>query len=301
MKLYQKLKLLREEKGITQDTLVKETGLSPQAIRNYENPDLDRLPNTVQLKILKDYFDVTYEYLLDDECENKTNESVDIGKKLKLSDEALNRIMDLQNHDRTYYPQEHIYDLPRVHTESAFNTWLSNFENFKRFCIRLDFFYNLNQIMESTRYFIDLLKFKDQIIKSVETDKKFVTKLINLLDSKMNIYAKCLEVEDKIDFINNSFYKFEQTYSQLIKYCNGPLNEEYSIFLILDDISTCASIIYEDAYRNSRYCQYEICELIKESLSISSKQYEKYTIPNEIQNLLNQIERGENNECNGTC
>lgn len=39
MKLYEKLKLLREEKGITQDKLIKDTGLSAQAIRNYENPE----------------------------------------------------------------------------------------------------------------------------------------------------------------------------------------------------------------------------------------------------------------------
>lgn len=46
--------------------------------------------------MLKDFYNVTYEYLLDEECKNKTTELLDIGKTLKLSDDAIQNIMELQ-------------------------------------------------------------------------------------------------------------------------------------------------------------------------------------------------------------
>lgn len=96
MKLSEKLKLLREEKGMTQEQVCSELGIGIQSIRNYENTTIERIPNTVQLKMLKEFYNVTYEYLLDEDCENKTSESVDIGKKLRLSDDAIENILDIQ-------------------------------------------------------------------------------------------------------------------------------------------------------------------------------------------------------------
>lgn len=67
---------LREEKGLTQQALADELGIGIQSIRNYENDSLDRIPSTVQLKMLKDFYGVTYEYLLDEDCNNRTTETV---------------------------------------------------------------------------------------------------------------------------------------------------------------------------------------------------------------------------------
>lgn len=58
--------------------------------------------------MLKEFYNVTYEYLLDEDCENKTSESVDIGKKLKLSDNTIENILDIQ------YINNHISDELRL-------------------------------------------------------------------------------------------------------------------------------------------------------------------------------------------
>ena len=84
MKLSEKLRLLRIEKRETQEDVSKQLGIGITTLRNYENDKLDRIPNTVQLKQLKEHYNVTYEYLLDDDCENKTNETIDIGKKIEI-------------------------------------------------------------------------------------------------------------------------------------------------------------------------------------------------------------------------
>lgn len=81
---------------MTQEQVCSELGIGIQSIRNYENTTIERIPNTIQLKMLKEFYNVTYEYLLDEDCENKTNKSVDIGKKLKLSDDAIENILDIQ-------------------------------------------------------------------------------------------------------------------------------------------------------------------------------------------------------------
>lgn len=47
--------------------------------------------------MLKDFYNVTYEYFLDEDCENKTTELLDIGKTLKLSDDTIQNIIELQN------------------------------------------------------------------------------------------------------------------------------------------------------------------------------------------------------------
>ena len=130
MKLSKKLRLLREEAGKTQEQLRNETGLGIQTIRNYENDNLDKYPNTYQLKILKDYFGVTYEYLLDENCNNKTPETVEVGKMLNLSDSSLDRIKELQNHKQEYFPNEGLYYRDEIHGDVAFDNWLSSFDEF---------------------------------------------------------------------------------------------------------------------------------------------------------------------------
>ena len=93
MTFSEKMKYLRDKKGKTQQQASDEMGIAISSLRNYEN---GRLPDTVQLKRIKDYYDVTYEYLLDDNCENKTAETLDIGKKLNLSDKSIKHLKETE-------------------------------------------------------------------------------------------------------------------------------------------------------------------------------------------------------------
>lgn len=95
MNFSEKMKKLREEKGKTQSQASKEMNIAISSLRNYEG---GRLPDTFQLKVIKDYYQVPYEYLLDDECENKSNHTLDIGKELKLSDNAIHEIKRANNY-----------------------------------------------------------------------------------------------------------------------------------------------------------------------------------------------------------
>ncbi len=68
MKLSEKIIKLRKEKGLSQEEFGNEINVSRQAVSKWENdeskPDIDKIQEIVKK------FNVTYEYLLDDEVEN---------------------------------------------------------------------------------------------------------------------------------------------------------------------------------------------------------------------------------------
>ena len=68
MKLYEKIIKLRKEKGLSQEEFGNAINVSRQAVSKWESeqtkPDIDKL------KDIAKFFDVSYEYLLNDEIDN---------------------------------------------------------------------------------------------------------------------------------------------------------------------------------------------------------------------------------------
>ena len=56
------LKVLRREKGISQQTLADAMGTSQQSINNYENKTIE--PDIDMLKMMASYFNTTVDYIL---------------------------------------------------------------------------------------------------------------------------------------------------------------------------------------------------------------------------------------------
>lgn len=57
------IKILREEKGISQQTLGDAIGMSQQSINKYENHNIE--PDISTLKKISDYFRVSIDYIVD--------------------------------------------------------------------------------------------------------------------------------------------------------------------------------------------------------------------------------------------
>ena len=70
-----RLKFLREEKGLYQSDIAKIIGTSITAITYYENEKRDM--STEVLKKLSDFFDVSIDYLLGKTDERNSNNSID--------------------------------------------------------------------------------------------------------------------------------------------------------------------------------------------------------------------------------
>jgi transcriptional regulator with XRE-family HTH domain len=84
-----RLKLLREENGLSQTQLADKLGISRGSISFYENGD--RTPDIEVLSKVQKFFNVTFDYLLgSSNC--RENEYEDISKKFCLSERAINNL-----------------------------------------------------------------------------------------------------------------------------------------------------------------------------------------------------------------
>ncbi len=91
--IHDRIKTLRQEKGLTQQQAADGMGFSKTALQNYE---FDRVPKLNELKKIKDYYkDVTYDYLIDGE--NKKEENLIIGRNLGLNDEAIKTLKEAKS------------------------------------------------------------------------------------------------------------------------------------------------------------------------------------------------------------
>jgi len=87
------LRALLDETGTTQDKLAESLEVSRQAVSQWQNGKT--MVDLYYLKKISEFFDVSYEYLLDGAV-NKKRENVDVGMYLGLTDDAINTI-------HTYY------------------------------------------------------------------------------------------------------------------------------------------------------------------------------------------------------
>lgn len=82
--IQERLKALRENKKKTQKEVSEDLDISTTALQNYE---FDRTPKIKELIKFKDYYGVSYDYLI--EGKNEQVENIKIGDTLGLSDNAI--------------------------------------------------------------------------------------------------------------------------------------------------------------------------------------------------------------------
>lgn len=82
MTLSDKLKLLRKEKKLTQEEASKKIGIALSSLRKYEqvgNPDV------LQLKKIKEFYEVSYDYLLDNNYLTTKETLLNLNKIIKIA------------------------------------------------------------------------------------------------------------------------------------------------------------------------------------------------------------------------
>lgn len=92
MNFGEKIRNLRLDNKLTQEQASNKMGIAISSLRNYEN---GRIPDTHQLKIIKNFYNVSYEYLLEDNCENKTDKNISIYKEISLTDSTIEKLKDI--------------------------------------------------------------------------------------------------------------------------------------------------------------------------------------------------------------
>lgn len=75
MDFSQRLRELREEKGLSQEELANKLDLPRTSITHYESKDSERLPRKGRLYQIADFFDVSVDYLLGRTNEKKLDDT----------------------------------------------------------------------------------------------------------------------------------------------------------------------------------------------------------------------------------
>lgn len=103
MKLYEKITLYRKKNGLSQEELAEKIGVSRQAVSKWETGDA--LPEITKLKALADTFNVTVDFLLD---ENKAeflqqSDSPSVSVLDKYADKIDDCVDNISNKSGTFF------------------------------------------------------------------------------------------------------------------------------------------------------------------------------------------------------
>lgn len=256
MKLSEKLKKLRNEKGKTQQQASDEMKIAISSLRNYEN---GKIPDTTQLKIIKNYYKVTYEYLLDDECENRMNETVDIGKTLNLSDESIQVIKNIKE-------------------DKILNVFFEHLD-FESFIENLDLYYKIQKILNyDLSLIIHICDIWEYILDRNEKNKQ--EDLKDYFDKCDNAVYNIVNFTENTPFFDPSDSKydlFENEYESLKNYIfnekiiNG--REDATAQNELESLLDLFDEIYEKYKMYSKIIKLNINDIINGLLHRFEKMY----------------------------
>lgn len=103
MKLYEKITLYRKKNGLSQEELAEKIGVSRQAVSKWETGDA--LPEITKLKALADTFNVTVDFLLDDEKEEflQQSDSPSVSVLDKYADRIDDCVDNISNKSGTFF------------------------------------------------------------------------------------------------------------------------------------------------------------------------------------------------------
>lgn len=251
MNIAEKLKELRENKGITQTELIKEIektqniSIAISSIKNYENVNNPRIPQGDILLALARYYNVSLESLIDDKIEQPLKkENLEIGKELKINEYTINNIKYLNE----LYITNTFNNFCTSSIFIDFFDYLYTYEKIKLFCYK---FFILNQLSltqtkfgyilnmaKGTKYAIPQITFEHEP-KHYMTEKeeqeyinKYSFNVEKIVKNKKQIkivfneYLKCLnEFEKEKTYLigsrpilsNNEYNEYKQMLEYVIK------------------------------------------------------------------------------------
>lgn len=264
MNIAEKLKELRENKGITQTELIKEIektqniSIAISSIKNYENVNNPRIPQGDILLALARYYDVSIESLLDDTLDVHKNENLNIGKELLLNDVTINNIKFLNSLNLTNAFNDFCTSDIIINFIDYLNTYkLLDFFTYNLYCINQlplssSFFDELVDIADDERYTLPNINF-EQNIKQYLSDKdekeyfeKYhydIKEIVNNKEKRNIVFSEYLETLKKINqdkarftlFVsssmlgNNEFNKYKKILNDLINSDNKDKDIENKI------------------------------------------------------------------------
>lgn len=211
-KFHDRLKELKDEKGVTQTQMAKDLGIKLQTLSYYIN---NREPNFDLLCKMADYFDVTTDYLLG-RTDYKTALTAGVGEILGLRNDVIDKVFEYSRKYETAFSyllldNEFEYLLCNLdsYADSAGKAKYSNrinniidkldvAENFEAILAMSDFSRRRDGIIEQLHDTLTFIadrytKFRMQIFES-QSDDEFTKVVISELNDKLEALSKSKNV-----------------------------------------------------------------------------------------------------------
>ena len=220
MKLSEKLRELRKATNRTQQQVADEIGIHINTLKKYEDLKNDSLPNAVEIKKIKNYYNVSYEYLLEEDCFNKSDKNINIGKELGLTDKSIHTIKDFKKLERFF----DTYDTNLLIDE--FNYMLKDSSNFKLLLLDISFIKHYNIIYKHVKQIIALtmngvyandsdlaMYIKDLNINEFDSYLLKLSELVDLLLEKY--HSSDTNLQNSFDELNTTYINFKNAVKKL--------------------------------------------------------------------------------------
>lgn len=266
MNFSKKIKKLRLDNKLTQEQASNKMGIAISSLRNYEN---GRLPDTHQLKIIKNFYNVSYEYLLEDNCENKTDENINIYKELSLTDSTIEKLKkiskNINNNVVNIFLNSLSMDFWDEFDEYIFVNELNNkySEKLENFLDNCETFFEILNNTNKLSEFLCSINEIIPLINEIEENSRSSNHLFTLLT-----YYDC---QDAINYLeefqmNCKYHRFnkrddiEETFlylSSSTEYISGILEKVYLVLDILKlNLSNSFNISLSKIKRNRKNTSY---------------------------------------------
>jgi len=222
----EKIRKLRIDKGLTQEEARKEIGIAISSLRNYENDK--RLPDISQLKLIKRFYKVSYEYLLEDSHEAPND------KNIKLN--------NMSNKELSFL-----------------NKFMENFD-IELFVSNMDSLLHTIELYKYINFFASLPYFHKFIINSMsKKDNKSAIELLMIFNDKMTTFTSiCLDYQKETSDLYNRFYDILEDVQS-----NNISNIKHSFYWFSETILA----FKEELSKKVKCIKYDILKMSDETLT----------------------------------
>lgn len=272
MEIWNKLRELRESKGLTYKALSKDVDISEPTLKAYESKsEKNRRPISKRnVIILSKYFGVSKEYLLYEDVMNKTSENININEKLGLSDKTIDIIKNISTIKTGISLEDHSYK-DKTYT-TMFNYFIENFENLQPFLSNLYYLKGNCELLENLKdvqYFSFSFTF---LIDNFYNDKSKFIQITSLIEEKLSNVISLYTNGSKVDFVYPSevidmFIDYKNDLIERLKKRNMTKVNKKQIFLDLNELLDISMEMSSELLKTIHYYQYRLSTIINEFIN----------------------------------
>ena len=217
----ERLATLRKERGFSsQHAFAKEIGLAYQTINFYESGK--RKPDIEVFKMLADYFDVSYDYLLG-VSEARDRKNINVSNILGLKEQTIEKLVELNNKAKNdSVAKIKIGFINQLFINDSAVMLLDSFIRYKAIAVlwnkKIDEI--INMVASGERRLSDSQKDELSAVDMLNLDKSVEDNCIEILNEMLNAdrsFDVCFENEDIIKVLLPDFMEQKTKYTKLCK------------------------------------------------------------------------------------